>query len=1713
MSFIAVAAIASLVTWRVQAHRASDPAVSKIVGTQSPASPSAPLAAFTPGNLVVYRVGSGSGSEINTGNPVFLDEFTSGGSLVQSIALPTTASGAQKQLIASGTSNSEGLLTRSTDGRFIMLAGYASNIPAASALTGTTASAVNRTVGRVDSLGNIDTSTALTDYASGSSPRGVSSDNGTNLWFGGGAGGVRYAVLNTGAPPTTSTQINTGTPTLANVRQVNIFNGQLYFSDASAAGGNTIAVGALGTGLPTTAGQNSANVVTLTQSASAYGFFLADLSGGVAGVDTLYVTDDAVAALTKYSLVGGVWTSNGTVGVNADDYTSVTARVSGTTVTLYAIRKGGIGATGGGELVTLVDSSGYNGAFSATPTLLATAATNTAFRGVALAPEVITVSPAFLFTGTYNASYSFPITASGGVGPYTFAVTSGSVPTGLTLNSDGTWSGIATAIGDFNFTVTATDATGAVATKAYTLTINPVLNVSNDPVVIEGNAGTTLATFTVTLTPASAQTVTVHYSTQDNTATTADNDYVGIGDTVLQFDPGQTSKNIDVTVNGDTNVESNEFFFLNISTPTNANISDSSGTATITNDDANYTVTTTGNAIVLNDVSGNGDPIGMSEPASGQVEFTNGGGRTFSVNGGAATSGTSGPISLSGINSITVNQNAGNDGFFVGAFVGQLPSLTINGGTGNDNVQFSGAVTFAPNANLDIDMQNDDPTPGLDRVDFFTGGQLQLSGTGSATIKVSQAVTIVGSTLLQVQNGNLTIEINQQATPTTGTSSGLFLNGGTFRTTGTGNINVLGKGQSQAGAGTHSGLAIVGGATISSTSAAVGAGTITLNGTGGQGATFNIGVDLENVGTVISSVTGDISIIGHGGAGTINRNYGVGIAIGSAINSNGTAKITINGTGGSGTSSQFGVRISDDDTTISSTGGDISITGQGGTGTSGNNGVGVLFGALISATNGAKITFDGTGGTGGAGSSSEFGVGVSFAGSQAIPVPTKVTSDSGNIQITGHGGSSPNGANIGFNLDSGAQLLATGTANVTINGTGGSTGASDNYGVGFEGGGVDGTTLSSVNGNLTITGIATAATGTDEDGVRLEDSGGTNPFLLTTTGTGSLTISGTRGSNDPSSAGINFVDDANVTLSGASNTFIADSMDIGTSNVSVNAGANALTLRQKTNGVRIAIGFGDTPGILVLSDPELDVITAGTLNLGDANSGIIDIGTSITRTAATNLNLTSGAEINLGSGSLNSNGGDVNLNPGTFVYPTASGTDVTTSASTTVKIASSKDLKIFIHNVTVDIDYVQLKVAGKVDITGVNLALTTDFVPSGTTVFKLIDNDGTDPITGQFNGLAEGATFPWPGAPGFTAKISYGDITNNDVTLTLTSPTAAPATISGVVTREDGAPLGGVTVNLSGGGNTRTITDANGLYRFENVSTDGFYTVTPGLANFSFLPASRSFSLIGNRTDALFTGRAISNPTDNPLNGGDYFVRQQYLDFLNREPDQAGWLYWSDEIARCGNDARCVRQRRLDVSAAFFMSEEFQRSGSYISRLYQAGLGRAVTYAEFKDDHPHVVGGADLDAQRNAFADSFVARAEFVTKYQQYAVGESFVDELLRSVQVDASVDLSSQREALLAAYHTGSDLNSSRSAVLRAIADNTDYQNATFNRGFVQMEYFGYLRRDADREGYDFWLNVLNSREPGNYRGMVCSFVTSAEYQQRFSPIITHSNGECSER
>ena len=112
----------------------------------------------------------------------------------------------------------------------------------------------------------------------------------------------------------------------------------------------------------------------------------------------------------------------------------------------------------------------------------------------------------------------------------------------------------------------------------------PTLFIS-DVSIAEGNSGTSTATFTVTLSPASANTVTVDFATANGTATTAGNDYQSATG-MLTFNPGDTSKPINVTINGDTLVEPDETFFVNLTNATGgAAIGDPQGQGTIQNDD------------------------------------------------------------------------------------------------------------------------------------------------------------------------------------------------------------------------------------------------------------------------------------------------------------------------------------------------------------------------------------------------------------------------------------------------------------------------------------------------------------------------------------------------------------------------------------------------------------------------------------------------------------------------------------------------------------------------------------------------------------------------------------------------------------------------------------------------------------------------------------------------------------------------------------------------------------------------------------------------------------------------------------------------------------------------------------------------------------------------------------------------------------------------
>jgi N-acetylneuraminic acid mutarotase len=387
-------------------------------------------APFTPGNVVVYRVGTGTTALTNASTEVFLDEYSRDGSLVQSIALPTSDNGANQSITASGTATSAGLISRSSDGQFIIVTGYDS-APGVASISSSATVTVTRVIGRVAANGTVDSSTTTTSF-SGNNIRGATSTDGTGFWASGANTGIIHQALGGSGAGTIVSN------TSMNNRSLGIFGGQLYVSSGS--GTNTFrGVSAVGTGLPTTTGQTTTRLPGLndTDNPSSYQFFFADLDAGVAGNDTLYIADDAAGALTKWSLVAGTWTKNNTIGVIEDAYRGLTGTVNGTTVTLFATRDTGLNSD---TLVSLVDASGYNANIVATPITIATAATNTALRGVALSPgeipkpiPTVSISNASIVEGNSGiTTLSLVVTRSDTATDFTvdYAVTGGTATSG-----------------------------------------------------------------------------------------------------------------------------------------------------------------------------------------------------------------------------------------------------------------------------------------------------------------------------------------------------------------------------------------------------------------------------------------------------------------------------------------------------------------------------------------------------------------------------------------------------------------------------------------------------------------------------------------------------------------------------------------------------------------------------------------------------------------------------------------------------------------------------------------------------------------------------------------------------------------------------------------------------------------------------------------------------------------------------------------------------------------------------------------------------------------------------------------------------------------------------------------------------------------------------------------------------------------------------------
>ncbi|MCU1266337.1 MAG: hypothetical protein JWM21_2655 [Acidobacteria bacterium] len=245
----------------------------------------------------------------------------------------------------------------------------------------------------------------------------------------------------------------------------------------------------------------------------------------------------------------------------------------------------------------------------------------------------------------------------------------------------------------------------------------------------------------------------------------------------------------------------------------------------------------------------------------------------------------------------------------------------------------------------------------------------------------------------------------------------------------------------------------------------------------------------------------------------------------------------------------------------------------------------------------------------------------------------------------------------------------------------------------------------------------------------------------------------------------------------------------------------------------------------------------------------------------------------------------------------------------------------------------------------------------------------------------------------------------------------------------------------------------------------------------------------------------------NPIDEAGYFVRQNYLDFLNRNPDAAGLSYWTGQITGCGVNTLCISNRRIDVSAAFFFAQEFQNKDFFVYRVRKASFGTLPTLSQFTFDRTTIGTGSAADMK--TFTETFVQNGEFIGMYPTTQSGSQFIDSLIATVLAGSGVDLSSRKPDLENEYLLEASQTASRARVLRRLVGYPEFTNAEFNRAFVATEYYGYLRRTPDAAGFNFWLGVLNANA-GNFRSMVCSFITSDEYQRRFGTLVTRRNAEC---
>ncbi len=1308
-------------------------------------------------------------------------------------------------------------------------------------------------------------------------------------------------------------------------------------------------------------------------------------------------------------------------------------------------------------------------------------------------------------------------------------------------------------------------ALGSQATAVLTITdddATPTLSIS-DVTVTEGDTGSspaTTATFVVTLTGASAQTVTVLYNTVNGSATAGSpGDYTAASGTIT-YNPGETgTKNIDISVFGDTTDEPNENFAVSLSSPTNATFAvtpdDTFGIGTITDDDGT-------SSLNVNDVTVTEGNAGTTTatftvsllPASGQpvtVNYATANGTATAGSDYASTSGTLNFAIGETSKTITVNVNGDTTPEAHETFAVNLSSpsnAAIGDGQGqgtinNDDAALSindVSLTEGNSGNKTFEFTVSTPFPSVNAVSFnyatADGTATQpgdyAASNGSASIPAGQTSTKV---FVQVVGDN-TFENDEDffvnlSSPTNATLSDAQ-GQGTIRNDEASSLFQFSSGPNffaDENAGTFTF-------------------TVTRTGStaGGAQVSYSTSDGTATAGSDYTAASGTLTFAD----GETSKTFSVTL-INDTLDEPDDETLTLTLTPGFGASPQSAsatLHISDDDAqptfkldsatytvaeggtltvTVTRTGGTnaatVNYNTANGTATAGSDYTGVVFGTLNFAQGDTSKTFQIATADDAFNETNEtFNVNLLLNPGSAFGTPSSAT-------VTINDNDATPTLSFGDNSSNGDVTVAEGqgTADfkVTLSAASGQP-VTVNYAT-ADGTASPGSDYSTVGGTLTFAPGET----TKFFGVPINNDTADEPnetFFANLSGASGATL------GDAQAVGTITDDDGEPSLTVSSENL--DEGNTGTKNVTFGVMLSAASDKTVTVNYATSDGTAQAPGDYTAASGTLTFAPGEVLKF--VNVAVVGdtLDEPIFETFNLNISNPTNAAVS------NPQGQGTIIDDDDAAAPSISISDATVTeghsgmaaATFTVTLSNVSGQEVTVNYSTAD----------------GTAAAPGDYAHVGFATLSFAAGETTKTITVNVNGDAANepdetffVNLHSPAHATLADAQGQGTIINDDAASLRFSQAAYPVGESAhfvtVTVTRTGDPTPAVGVNFATSDGTATerrdYTAVSGRLLFAAGETSKTFDVL--LTEDSYQESEETINLtLSNPTGGASLGSQAAatvqiaaddatQPQPNPIDDTTNFVRQHYHDFLNREPDQSGLNFWVGDIEQCGADAGCREVKRINVSAAFFLSIEFQQTGYLVYRTYKTAYGDAtspnvagtvpvVRLQEFLPDTRRigdgvVVGAPDwearLDGNKNGYISEFVQRPRFLAAYPLTMTAAQFLDKLNQNA---GGVLSQSERDQLAAQLSINPGDPVRRTAALRAVAEHAALQQNEFTRAFVLMQFYGYLRRnpddpqDTDFRGWRFWLDKLNEAN-GNFvqAEMVKAFLDSIEYRTRFAP------------